>query len=83
MGIFYGEKDYYSLRSVTRKIFWINIIVAAVITAVIAALPNVYSFIFGYTEQTDMSYIAFLIRIYLISLLPSEISKFSMNYYPK
>ena len=29
-----------------------------------------------------MSYIAFLIRIYLISLLPSEISKFSMNYYP-
>lgn len=82
VGIFYGEKDYYSLRSVTRKIFWINIIVAAVITAVIAALPNVYSFIFGYTEQTDMSYIAFLIRIYLISLLPSEISKFSMNYYP-
>ncbi len=82
VGIFYGEKDYYSLRSVTRKIFWINIIVAAVVTAVIAALPNVYSFIFGYTEQTDMSYIAFLIRIYLISLLPSEISKFSMNYYP-
>ncbi len=82
VGIFYGEKDYYSLRSVTRKIFWINIIVAAVITAVIAALPNVYSFIFGYTEQTDMSYIALLIRIYLISLLPSEISKFSMNYYP-
>ena len=26
-GIFYGEKDYYSLRSVTRKIYWINFIV--------------------------------------------------------
>ena len=82
VGIFYGEKDYYSLKSVTRRIFWINFAVALAITALIAALPNVYCYIFGYTEQTDMSYIALLIRVYLISLLPSEISKFSMNYYP-
>lgn len=82
VGIFYGEKDYYSLKSVTRRIFWINFIVALAITALIAALPSVYCYIFGYTEQTDMNYIALLIRVYLISLLPSEISKFSMNYYP-
>ena len=81
-GIFYGEKDYYSLKSVTRKIYLINIIVTVVITIVIGCLPGVYSYIFGYTEQTDMKYIAFLIRIYLLSFLPYEINKFSMNYYP-
>ena len=82
VGIFYGEKDYYSLRVVTRRIYWINFIVTLAITGLIAALPNVYCFIFGYTEQADMGYISMLIRVYLISCLPMEISKFSMNYYP-
>lgn len=81
-GILYGEKDYYSLKSVTRKIFWINFGITLVITALIAAIPGVYSYIFGYTDQKDMDYIAFLIRIYLLSFLPYEINKFSMNYYP-
>jgi len=82
IGIFYGEKDLYSLKSVTRKIYFINVITTLIITAVILALPNVYCYVFGYTEQTDMEHIALLIRIYLISFLPYEINKFSMNYYP-
>lgn len=82
IGIFYGEKDLYSLKSVTRKIYLINVITTLIITAVILALPNVYSYVFGYTEQTDMEHIALLIRVYLISFLPYEINKFSMNYYP-
>ena len=82
IGIFYGEKDLYSLKSVTRKIYLINVITTLIITSVILALPNVYSYVFGYTEQTDMEHIALLIRIYLISFLPYEINKFSMNYYP-
>jgi len=82
IGIFYGEKDLYSLKSVTRKIYFINVITTLIITAVILALPNVYCYVFGYSEQTDMEHIALLIRIYLISFLPYEINKFSMNYYP-
>lgn len=81
-GIFYGEKDYYSLRSVTRKIYWINFIVTLVITTFILIAPNIYSYVFGYTEQNDMDKIALLIRVYLISFLPYEINKFNMNYYP-
>ena len=82
VGIFYGEKDYYSLKSVTRKIYWINFIITLVIMVVIAALPNVYCFIFGYNEQANLDYISLLLRIYLIAMLPYEINKFSMNYYP-
>ena len=81
-GIFYGEKDYYSLRSVTRKIYWINFIVTCAITAFIAIAPQVYSYIFGYTDQSNMDYVGLLIRVYLISFLPYEINKFNMNYYP-
>lgn len=82
IGILFGEKDYYSLKSITRKIYWINIALAAFVTAVIAIFPSAYCFIFGYTNQADMGYISFLIRIYVICLIPAQISKFSMNYYP-
>ena len=82
IGILFGEKDYYSLKSITRKIYWINIALAAFVTAIIAIFPSAYCFIFGYTNQADMGYISFLIRIYVICLIPAQISKFSMNYYP-
>lgn len=83
-GLFYGEKDYYSLKAVTRKIFWLTFIVTCVITAVIAIFPSGYCAIFGTTglDQETMDYVSLLIRVYLISFLPYEINKFNMNYYP-
>ena len=80
--IFYGEKDYYSLKSITKKIFIINIALTLLIAAFIAIFPNVYCLIFGYSASADMDYIIFLLRIYLLSFIGYEINKFSMNYYP-
>ena len=82
ISILYGEKDYYSLKSLTRKIFWINIIVTVVLSAFILILPNVYCFIFGYSDSANMDYVSMLIRVYLIAFIPYSINKFSMNYYP-
>ena len=82
VGILYGEKDYYSLKTITRRIFWINIIVTVIISLLILILPNVYCVIFGYNDQENMAYVSKLIRIYLIAFVPYSINKFSMNYYP-
>ena len=82
VGILYGEKDYYSLRSVTRKIYWINIIVTLAISAFILITPEAYCFIFGYSSKESMEYVALLIRVYTLTFLPYEINKFNMNYYP-
>ena len=81
-GIFYGEKDYYSLKKLTRRIYFINIIVTAALVAFIAIFPNVYSIMFGYNDPEYKNYSFMILRLYLISFLPYEISKFSMNYYP-
>ncbi len=81
-GIFYGEKDFYSLKKLTRKIFFINVGVTAVLTAIIAVFPNFYSLIFGYPNPTNPDYTFRILRLYLISFIPYEISKFSMEYYP-
>ena len=82
ISILYGEKDYYSLKNLTRKIFWINIIVTVVLSAFILIFPNVYCFIFGYSDSANMDYVSMLIRVYLIAFIPYSINKFSMNYYP-
>ena len=81
-GVFYGEKDFYSLKSITKKIYFINIIVTATLTAFILIFPNIYSMLFGYTDMNDFDYVAMILRVYLISFIPYEINKFSMNYYP-
>ena len=81
-GIFTGEKDIYSLKSVTKKIYFMNLISAIVITILVFSLPNVYSIIFGfefveYQENANM-----LIRIYVFSFIPYELNRFTTNYYP-
>ena len=81
-GIFYGEKDFYSLKKLTRKIYFINIGVTAVLIAFIAIFPNLYSAMFGYADPSNQEYTFRLLRLYLLSFIPYEISKFSMEYYP-
>ena len=80
-GIFYGEKDYYSLKSVTRRIYIINIAVTAFFTAFILAFPNVYAIIFGYNDPANSSVVDYMIRIFVLVFIPYEINKFATNYY--
>lgn len=81
-GIFYGEKDMFSLKNITRKIYLINIAVTAVIVTVFVIVPGVYGKMFGFDDPASFDYFARIIRIYLIAFIPYEINKFSMNYYP-
>lgn len=81
-GIFYGEKDFYSLKSITKKIYWITILMTIIISLFILIFPGAYCAIFGYSEGGDTSYINMILWVYLISFIPYEINKFSMNYYP-
>ena len=81
-GIFYGEKDYYSLRSIARKIYIVNIVITVLISLFILIFPNAYCTIFGFNNSDNPGYVNNLLWVYLISFLPYEINKFSMNYYP-
>ena len=81
-GIFYGEKDYYSLRSIARKIYVVNIAITILISLFILIFPNAYCAIFGFNNSDNPGYVNNLLWVYLISFLPYEINKFSMNYYP-
>ena len=81
-GIFYGEKDYYSLKSVARKIYFINLGITVLISLFVLIFPNAYCTIFGFDYVGDTKYIDAILWVYLISFIPYEINKFSTNYYP-
>ena len=76
----YGEEDYYSLKSITNRIYALTIIVTSVLTVILMIFPSFYCSIFGF-EYSDSS--GFLImRVFLLSFIPLELNKFSQSYYP-
>ena len=81
--VLYGEKDMYSLRSVVKRIYFINIGVCVFITVLIIAFPSIYAYAFGFDGVGEsLSRAEFMIRIFILSAVPFEINKFSINYYP-
>ena len=81
-GILYGEKDYYSLLSVAKKLYIINIITTVVVAIFVVALPGVYCSMFGFEITAKQDYIFNILRLYAFTFFGYEISKFNMNYYP-
>ena len=81
-GIFYGEKDMYSLRRITRQIYLLNLGVTAILTVLIFFLPGVYSAIFGYSDSANQETCDFFVRLFVFSFFATEINMFSGNYYP-
>ena len=82
-GVLYGEKDYFALRRIARKIFIIDIAVTVVITAIICIFPGIYCKVFGfddYVQVADRTYMC--IWIYIASFIPYEISKYNQMHYP-
>lgn len=82
--VLYGEKDYYSLKNVVRKLYLFNLVITAIVTVVIFVAPNAYAYVYNYRE-TDKELLdsAFMVmRIYLMSFIPYELNKFSTSYYP-
>ena len=80
--LFNGEKDTYSLKSITKKIYILNLISAILITVLIFSLPNVYSYIFGFDNPDYQDRANLMIRIMVFSFIPYELNRFTTSYYP-
>ncbi len=76
----YGEEDYYSLRTVARRLYFLTIIITAAISAVLLIYPSFYCTLFGVDITGDQYFT--IMRIYLLSFIPYELNKFSQAYYP-
>ena len=81
-GVLYGEKDYFGLKKITRRLYFITLITTGVLIAVLAIFPGFYCQIFGFDASVDPERVNLFIRIFVFVNLPAEISKFNQMYYP-
>ena len=81
-GVLFGEKDYYGLKKITRRLYFINLVVTGVLTAILFIFPGFYCAIFGFDASVDPEKINLFIRIFVFMFIPYEISKFNQMYYP-
>ena len=88
----FGEKDYFGVRAVTRRVFLIAMGVTVVLMVVSIAFPNIYLYIFGVSLDTVNSELLaspkadldplLVMRIYSISFLFYSLNRFFSYYYP-
>ena len=89
----YGEKDYFGVKAVTKRVFLLTLIITAFLIALTLAFPQLFFYIFGIDfNQVNQQFTLladrptadplFVVRIYAISLLFYAINKFLVNYYP-
>ncbi|MBR6071205.1 MAG: ATP-binding protein [Acholeplasmatales bacterium] len=81
-GIFNGEKDIYSLKSIAKKAYFLNLISSIIITILVFFLPSLYSTIFGFEFVEYQDRANYLVRIFVFAFIPYELNHFSTSYYP-
>lgn len=89
----YGDKDYYSVRAVTRYVLLISMGITVVLLAISLIFPQLFFYIFGvdlaqiqdgFAQETlsGLKDPLAVVRIYVLSFLVYTINKFLINYYP-
>ncbi|MBQ9456933.1 MAG: ATP-binding protein [Bacilli bacterium] len=82
----FGEKDYFSIRSIVRRVFLITMGVTTALTVISIAFPQLFFWMFGVDLGSIQQGMAgdplAVVRIYCISFLLYSVNKFFAYYYP-
>lgn len=80
-GILYGERDYYGIRTLSRKVLIYSYIAIAVLVAIFFAVPGAIAGLFGITEGDMLALCEMALRIFACSFPFYVYNKFLMSYY--
>lgn len=78
----YGEKDYFSIKAVVKRILVIGESIALVLTLIVIIYPQLFFYIFGVSLNGIKEVDLLVIRIYAISFIFYSLNKFILTYYP-
>ena len=80
-GILYGERDYFGIRTLCRRVLTYSYIAIAVLLVAFLALPQVIAGLFGITEGEMLALCKIALRIFACSFPFYVYNKFLMSYY--
>lgn len=82
VGTLYGEKDYFSIKAIVKKILIIGQSIALVLCLFVVIYPQLFFYIFGVSLNGIIESDLLVIRIYAISFVFYSLNKFILTYYP-
>lgn len=82
VGALYGEKDYFSIKSIVKRILLIGEAIAIVLTLIVIIYPQLFFYIFGVSLDGIIGSDLLVIRIYAFSFIFYSLNKFILTYYP-
>lgn len=80
-GILYGERDFYGIRTLCKRVLIYSYIAIAVLLAIFFAVPGVIAGLFGITEGDMLALCEMALRIFACSFPFYVYNKFLMSYY--
>ncbi len=80
-GILYGERDYYGIRTLCKRVLTYSYIAIAILLVIFFAVPGVIAGLFGITEGNMLVLCETALRIFACSFPFYVYNKFLMSYY--
>lgn len=80
-GILYGERDFYGIRTLCKRVLTYSYIAIAILLAVFFAVPGVIAGLFGINEGEMLAMCETALRIFACSFPFYVYNKFLMSYY--
>lgn len=81
-GILYGEKDYYGLKAIVRKIIMMCGILTFALFALVEIRPQLMAGLYGFKNAELTGYVEAALRIYAFSFVFTVAEDFIQRYYP-
>ena len=80
-GILYGEKDFYGIHVLYKKIISYGLILTGILMAVVFVFTPGFTLLFGVTEQALKEIMVAVLRVYVFSMPFNMWNYFGMQYY--
>ena len=80
-GVLYGEKDYYGIRQLMKKIVELSGFLIAVLTVIFLVFPEKIAILFGLDNPELLPTAAVCLQIYSLSFVPYVFNEFLQFYY--
>lgn len=80
-GILYGERDYYGIRTLCKRVLTYSYAAIAVLLLIFLSVPQVIAGLFGITEGDMLALCEMALRIFACSFPFYVYNKFLMSYY--
>ena len=80
-GVLFGEKDYFGIRRLMRKVLTLSGILIAILTVVFLLFPEKIAIMFGLEKETLLPTAAVCLQIYSLSFVLYVFNEFLQHYY--